>query len=146
MIAGFIYGFDSLDDFDDFKQEEGLKALFGEDSPKGRTLGDFLRDFESEHLERMNHFLSKMSYSMMTSLQNNLPEVFKPKNQLLRYHSFGVSGLYYLNTTCADQTMSSPPVSPLIFEVTKLNFGHDEVSWFSKTKIQHIKTFLFSKF
>lgn len=50
MIAGFIYGFDCLDDFDDFDKEEGLKALFGEGSPKGRTLGDFLRDFDEEHL------------------------------------------------------------------------------------------------
>lgn len=83
MIAGFIYGFDSLDDFDDFEQEEGIKALFGEDSPKGRTLGDFLRDFEPEHIERLNHFLSKMSYSMMTSLQNNLPEELKPKSLVL---------------------------------------------------------------
>ena len=70
MIAGFIYGFDCLDDFDDFEQEEGLKALFGEDNPKGRTLGDFLRDFEDEHLEKLNHFLSKMSYSMMRNLLN----------------------------------------------------------------------------
>lgn len=83
MIAGFIYGFDSLDDFDDFEQEEGLKALFGTDSPKGRTLGDFLRDFEQEHIDGLNHFLSKMSYSMMQSLQNNLPEEKKPKYLIL---------------------------------------------------------------
>jgi hypothetical protein len=83
MIAGFIYGFDTLDDFDDFEQEEGLKALFGEDSPKGRTLGDFLRDFEEEHLDKLNHFLSKMSYSMMQSLEKNLPEDKKPKHLIL---------------------------------------------------------------
>lgn len=83
MIAGFIYGFDCLDDFDDFEQEEGLKALFGKDSPKGRTLGDFLRDFDEEHLDKLNYFLSKMSYSMMRSLQSNLPEDKKPKNLVL---------------------------------------------------------------
>ena len=83
MIAGFIYGFDCLEDFDDFNKEEGLKALFGEGSPKGRTLGDFLRDFDEEHLEKLNCFLSKMSYSMMRSLQNNLPEDKKPPNLVL---------------------------------------------------------------
>jgi hypothetical protein len=83
MIAGFIHGFDSLDDFDDFDKEEGIKALFGEGSPKGRTLGDFLRDFDDEHLARLNQFLSKQSYSMMRSLQNNLPEEYQPKNLVL---------------------------------------------------------------
>ena len=83
MIAGFIYGFDTLDDFDDFQNEEGLKALFGEGSPKGRTLGDFLRDFEDEHLVKFNRFLSKMSYSMMRSLQTILPESKKPKSLIL---------------------------------------------------------------
>jgi hypothetical protein len=67
-----------LDDFDDFDKEEGIKALFGEGSPKGRTLGDFLRDFDGEHLIRLNQFLSKQSYSMMRSLQNNLAEEFQP--------------------------------------------------------------------
>jgi hypothetical protein len=83
MIAGFIHGFDSLDDFDDFDKEEGIKALFGEGSPKGHTLGDFLRDFDDEHLARLNQFLSKQSYSMMRSLQNNLPEEYQPKNLVL---------------------------------------------------------------
>ncbi len=83
MIAGFIYGFDSLDDFDDFDKEEGLKALFGEGSPKGRTLGDFLRDFDDEDLVKLNEFLSRQSYSMMQSLQNNLPKEYQPKNLVL---------------------------------------------------------------
>jgi hypothetical protein len=79
LIAGFIYGFDSLDDFDDFDQEEGIQALFGEGTAKARTLGDFLRDFEPEHLEKLNQFLSSMSWGMMVSLQRNLPDQFKPK-------------------------------------------------------------------
>lgn len=83
MIAGFVYGFDSLDDFEDFEHEEGLKALFGEGSPKARTLGDFLRDFEDEHLHNLNEFLSTMSYSMLVSLQKNLPEEKRPKNLIL---------------------------------------------------------------
>jgi len=83
MIAGFIYGFDTLDDFDDFETEEGIKALFGEASPKGRTLGDFLRDFEAEHLERLNQFLSHMSWAMTASLQKNLPDSYKPKSVVL---------------------------------------------------------------
>lgn len=79
LISGFIYGFDSLDDFDDFDQEEGIRALFGEGTAKARTLGDFLRDFEPEHLERLDRLLSSMSWGMMTSLQKNLPEEYRPK-------------------------------------------------------------------
>lgn len=79
MICGFIHGFDCLDDYDDFKGEEAIKALFGEGTPAARTLGDFLRDFEVEHLSELNEFLGKMSWSLLASLHKNLPEEHKPK-------------------------------------------------------------------
>lgn len=79
MICGFIHGFDCLDDYDDFKGEEAIKALFGEGTPAARTLGDFLRDFEVEHLAKLNEFLGKMSWSMLASLERNLPKEYKPK-------------------------------------------------------------------
>jgi len=83
MICGFIHGFDCLDDYDDFKGDEALKALFGEGTPKSRTLGDFLRDFEDEHVEKLNNFLSSMSWSLMASLNKNQPEEHKPQHVCL---------------------------------------------------------------
>lgn len=78
MMAGFIHGFDCLEDYDGFKNDEAIKALFGNDSPAARTLGDFLRDFEDEHLERLNEFLGHMAWSMTSSLHKSLPEPYKP--------------------------------------------------------------------
>lgn len=83
MICGFIHGFDCLDDHDDFKGDEAIAALFGEGTPHSRTLGDFLRDFEPEHLTKLNHFLSTMSWSMLSSFEAHLPEEYKPREVCL---------------------------------------------------------------
>lgn len=79
MMCGFIYGFDCLDDFEHLDREHALEALFDEDLPAARTLGDFLRSFDEEHITALNKFLNKMSWSQMHSLHENLPEEFKPK-------------------------------------------------------------------
>jgi hypothetical protein len=79
LICGFIHGFDCLDDHDDFKGDEAIQALFGEGTPKARTLGDLLRDFSDENLNDLNTFLGKMSWGMLASLNENLPEEHKPK-------------------------------------------------------------------
>lgn len=78
LICGFIHGFDCLDDYDDFKGDEAIKALFGEGTPRSRTLGDFLRDFEEEHIKKLNNFLSTMSWGMLASLEKNQSEEHKP--------------------------------------------------------------------
>lgn len=79
LISGFIHGFDCLDDYDDFKGDEAIKALFGEGTAKARTLGDFLRDFDDENLADLNHFLGKMSWKMLAALGKHLPDEHKPK-------------------------------------------------------------------
>lgn len=79
MICGFIHGFDCLDDFEDLDREHALKALFDEELPAARTLGDFLRSFEDENLENLNKFLNKMSWAMLHALDKQLPEEFRPK-------------------------------------------------------------------
>ena len=83
MICGFIHGFDCLDDYDDFKGEEALKAMFEEGSPSSRTLGDFIKDFSDENIADLNRFLGRMSWSMMSSLEKNLAEEFKPGKMVL---------------------------------------------------------------
>jgi hypothetical protein len=78
MLCGFIHGFDCLDDFEHLDKEHALKALFKEELPAARTLGDFLRDFSEENLSDLNKFLSNMGWSLLHSLQKNLPEEYKP--------------------------------------------------------------------
>lgn len=80
MLCGFIHGFDCLDDYDDFKGDAAIQALFGEGTPAARTLGDFLRDFTPENLADLNSFLGCMSWAMLASLNQHLPEEYKPKS------------------------------------------------------------------
>ena len=53
MICGFIHGFDCLDDFEHLTKEHALNALFDEELPAARTLGDFLRSFTEEDLKAL---------------------------------------------------------------------------------------------
>lgn len=80
MICGFLHGFDCLDDYDDYQGDDAIAALFGEGTPAARTLGDFLRDFDDEHLEKLNNFLSTQSWGMLASLEKNLPEEYRPQH------------------------------------------------------------------
>lgn len=66
-------------------------------------------------------------------------ELTKSFNQ--HNHSKEFSGLYCLNTTRADLTVSTPPVSPLIFEVTTQILGMSRPPDFQKTKIMDRKIF-----
>lgn len=79
LICGFIHGFDCLDDHDDFQGDAAIQALFGEGTPAARTLGDLLRDFSDENLADLNAFLGKMAWSLMASLNEHLPEEYRPK-------------------------------------------------------------------
>ena len=79
MICGFIHGFDCLDDYEHLKADEALVAAFGDTSPSSRTLGDFIKDFSDENISDLNKFLSEMSWSMSASLQDKLPEEYKPE-------------------------------------------------------------------
>lgn len=83
MICGFLHGFDCLDDHDDFDGDEAIKALFGEGTPASRTLGDFLRDFEPEHIQRLNEFLGRMGWALTASLHKQLPIEHKPRSVCL---------------------------------------------------------------
>ena len=81
MLCGFIHGFDCLDDFDHMDREHALKALFLEETPAARTMGDYLRDFSEENISDLNKFLSRMGWSLLHSLQKNLPKEFKPNRK-----------------------------------------------------------------
>jgi len=83
MLCGFIHGFDCLDDFDHMDQEYALRALFDEDTPAARTFGDFLRDFSEENLADLNKFVSRMGWSMLHSLNKNLPKEYKLRTACL---------------------------------------------------------------
>ncbi len=77
-MCSIIYGHDCLEDIDEFRYDPSLKSLFADKSIAARTLGDFLRDFDDEHLEKLNQFLNHMSRHIMKQFNEHLPEEFKP--------------------------------------------------------------------
>ena len=83
VIAGHIHGVDALADLARIKEDPYLEKLFDDEVAAVRTVGDFLRDFELEHIEKLNSFLNQMSRSLFLSLQENQPDQFKPKNLII---------------------------------------------------------------
>ena len=82
-MASFIYGHDCLDDIDMFRQDPALKSLFEDKEMAARTIGDFLRDFDEEHLLKLNQFLNKMSRYIMGLYQAHLPAEYKPQDLII---------------------------------------------------------------
>lgn len=83
VIAGHIHGVEALSDLAEIKEDPYLMSLFSDEAAAVRTIGDFLRDFEAEHIEKLNAFLNNMSRTLFASLQANLEEKFKPKNLIV---------------------------------------------------------------
>jgi len=82
-MASFIYGHECLDDIDMFRQDPALKSLFEDKEMAARTIGDFLRDFDVEHLLKLNQFLNKMSRYIMGLYQAHLPAEYKPQDLII---------------------------------------------------------------
>lgn len=56
VIAGHIHGVEALADLASIKEDPYLGKLFCDQTAAVRTIGDFLRDFSEEDLERLNLF------------------------------------------------------------------------------------------
>lgn len=54
QLSSFLYGHDSLDDLEEFQDDPTLEAVMKGETVAPRTMGDFLRDFESGHIEKLN--------------------------------------------------------------------------------------------
>lgn len=81
-MSSFIYGHDCLEDLDEFRGDPSLKSLFNDKTVAARTIGDFLRDFDEEHLIKLNNFLNRQSRYVMKLYQEHLPQEYKP-NELI---------------------------------------------------------------
>ena len=67
VVAGHIHGVSALSDLAQIKEDPYLEKLFDDEVAAVRTIGDFLRDFEAEHIERLNLFLDRMSRTLFKS-------------------------------------------------------------------------------
>ena len=115
LMAAFLYGYDCLEDLDQFRNDPKLAELFGNETAAARTHGDFLRDFEPEHILALNHFLNRMSRYIFLQMQNQLPAEFKPKKLIIDVdstshiqHGEKMEGLAwnYKNEWCLDSQVS----------------------------------------
>jgi hypothetical protein len=78
QLASFMRGHDCLADIEEFRKDPMLMEILRGDVVSPRTMGDFLRDFEVEHLTRLNSFLSRQAKAYRTQLIKMLKKQFKP--------------------------------------------------------------------
>jgi hypothetical protein len=69
LIAGLLSGHDCIDDIEEFEDDELLISIFEGPLPTAKTMGNFLRRFEPEHIARLKLFLTKMGYTLRTHTQ-----------------------------------------------------------------------------
>lgn len=64
LIASLMTGHDCLDDIEKFLDDDLLEHLFKGRLPTSKTLGNFLRLFQEEHIDALKSFLTKMGYTL----------------------------------------------------------------------------------
>ena len=80
QVSSFLYGHDTLDDLEEFQEDPALEAIMRGETIAPRTMGDFLRDFRSDHLSKLNGYLAQMSYRIRRQMGTVLSEQFKPSH------------------------------------------------------------------
>lgn len=79
QVSSFLYGHSDLDDLEEFRTDPALSVIMEGETASSRTMGDFLRDFETKNLSSLNCYLRKMAWSIRGQLREALPEDRKPK-------------------------------------------------------------------
>lgn len=83
VMAGHLQGIDALSDLAELRDDPYIQKLFEDDVAAVRTIGDFLRDFELEHIEKLNGFLNFMSRAAFKSLHVNLGDRIKSQDLII---------------------------------------------------------------
>ena len=78
QLASFIQGHDCLADLEEFRTDPLLREVMRGETVAPRTMGDFLRDFNDDHLLKMNSFLAAQAKSYRVQLEKLLKKQFKP--------------------------------------------------------------------
>lgn len=83
QLNSFIYGHDSLDDLEEFREDPLLEAAMKGEVPAPKTIGDWLRDFQPENHDKMNLYLRDMSRSIRQMLIQVQPPEHKPRESIV---------------------------------------------------------------
>ncbi|MBX9768386.1 MAG: transposase [Bdellovibrionales bacterium] len=69
LIASLLSGHDSIDDIEEFEDDDLIETLFGGSLPTAKTIGNFLRRFTPENIRRLKLFLTKMGYTLRAHIK-----------------------------------------------------------------------------
>lgn len=83
QLNSFIYGHDSLDDLEEFRNDPLLEEAMKGEVAAPKTIGDWLRDFTPENHEKMNNYLRDMSRAIRKQLIAIQPEEHKPREAMV---------------------------------------------------------------
>ena len=79
LLSSLIHGDDCLEDIEEeFGENPSAEAFFKGSIPVAKTFGDFLRDFEDHHIEKLNNLMTEMGYRIRDHLRRNLPSPHRP--------------------------------------------------------------------
>jgi hypothetical protein len=78
QLNSFIYGHDSLDDLEEFRDDPLLEAALKGEVAAPKTIGDWLRDFAPEHHRKLNAYQRDMARQVRRQLIEVQPPEHKP--------------------------------------------------------------------
>ena len=107
LVAGFLYGHDCLDDLLEFQVEPLIQKKFGE-IPGPKAFGDWLRDFEPEHISAFNELLCTQSFDIREKLAKNEPFILDIDSTSHVQRGKKIQGLAYnyKNEWCLDSLVA----------------------------------------
>jgi len=81
LLASLVSDHDCLDDLVKFEDDSSLEEYFEGEIPVPKTIGNFLRDFDEDHLEKLSLFLTKMGYGIRKHVKKSLEGRFKVEDK-----------------------------------------------------------------
>jgi Transposase DDE domain group 1 len=79
QLNSFIYGHDSIDDLEEFRDDPLLEEVLKGEVVAPKTMGDFFRDFLPENHQKMNTYKREMSRLIRKQLIEVQPLEYKPR-------------------------------------------------------------------
>lgn len=94
LLAGFLKGYDCLEDLDQFHNDPLLLEKLGE-LPTSRAIGDWLRDFEPTQIARLQSFLKLQAQTARLQIDPKAPLVIDIDSSSHVQHGIKMEGLGY---------------------------------------------------
>jgi hypothetical protein len=107
LVAGFLKGYDCLDDLDQLQYDPAVAQKLKE-IPSSRTMGEFLRDFTIEHRQSLNALLTDQALEVRERLTKDEPLVIDIDSTSHIQRGKKIEGLAYnyRNEWCLDSLVA----------------------------------------